>query len=88
LSSLFLRYQKSIHVFFVIVIIRTRFGRNAAAQLQLRLGASDEAERLFAAFWDDFGKYELEMQQYYDHYMAGASFSRMFKRFKENIPGL
>jgi len=51
-------------------------------------GASDEAERLFAAFWDDFGKYELEMQQYYDHYMAGASFSRMFKRFKENIPGL
>ena len=33
-------------------------------------------------------KYELEMQQYYDHYMAMQAHKRTFVREKDSIPGL
>jgi len=51
-------------------------------------GATEEAERLYHEFWNDFGKYELEMQQFYDHFMAAKAFNRIFVREKDNIPGL
>lgn len=51
-------------------------------------GATDEAERLFERFVADFGKYELEMQQYYDHFMAMQAHKRTFVRERESIPGL
>ncbi|MBQ9807074.1 MAG: DUF4838 domain-containing protein [Clostridia bacterium] len=51
-------------------------------------GATDEAERLYQRFVADFGKYELEMQQYYDHFMAMQAHKRTFVRERESIPGL
>ena len=50
--------------------------------------AVDEAEQLFYEFINDFGKYELEMQLYYDHAMMAMAFRRILVRYKENIPGL
>ena len=51
-------------------------------------GATNEAERLLKEFLLDFGKYELGMQQYYDHFMMAKAFERILCREKDNIPGL
>ena len=51
-------------------------------------GASDEAEHMYKKFLDDFGRYEMEMQLYYDHDNMAHAFNRNFVRDKDHIPGL
>jgi len=51
-------------------------------------GATDEAENLYKKFLNDFGKYELEMQLYYDQSNMAHAFNRNLVREKDNIPGM
>lgn len=40
------------------------------------LGAGKEAKELYTKFLSDFGKYELEMERWYDQYNLGSAFYR------------
>ncbi len=50
------------------------------------LGAGKEAKELFTKFLSDFGKYELEMERWYDQFNLGnAYFKRVLKNDNEKI---
>ena len=42
----------------------------AAILTEKALGNNEKAKELAIAFCSDFGKYELEMERYYDHSLA------------------
>ena len=42
------------------------------------VGKDEEANKVFTRFTADFGKYELEMERWYDHYLATAAYGTMF----------
>jgi hypothetical protein len=42
------------------------------------LGADQEAKQEYYTFLDKFGKYELEMERWYDHLMCAASMRNAF----------
>ena len=49
-------------------------------------GAGKEAKEAFEAFLADFGRHEVEIETYYDQYLAGYAFdSKVFKK-KEEFP--
>ena len=39
-------------------------------------------------FFSDFGKYEVEIERYYDHYLAAYSLLRAMKPLKNRKPAL
>ena len=41
------------------------------------VGKDDEANKAFARFTVNFGKYELEMERWYDHCLATGAFGTM-----------
>jgi len=42
------------------------------------LGKDEEAKALAEVFFNDFGRYELEMERYYDHYLTRHSLNAIF----------
>jgi hypothetical protein len=50
------------------------------------VGAGQESQAAYYKFLDDFGKYELEMERWYDHYMCAASMRRVFGRKDASMP--
>ena len=61
----------------------------APAMILKAYGAGEEAARAFNAFLDDFGKYELEIERYYDQAMsAKALYGRMIRKGEPTVPGL
>ena len=56
----------------------------AAILTQKALGNNDEAKELAVQFCADFGKYELEMERYYDHSLA----CRVLEHITRKIKGL
>ena len=48
-------------------------------------GAGEEAKKAYYDFLADFGKYEKEIETYYDQYMMGYSFSISFNNMEKNI---
>ena len=53
------------------------------------VGLGDEAKDSFNAFFDRFGRYELEMERCYDHCQIGSALKRrIFERDNSGIPGL
>jgi hypothetical protein len=52
-------------------------------------GLGEEAARSFKAFLDDFGKYEIEIERYYDQAQMGqALYGRMLRKGEPPVPGL
>ena len=50
------------------------------------LGAGKEAKELFTKFLSDFGKYELEMERWYDQFNLGnAYYKRVLKKEGERV---
>ena len=47
------------------------------------MGKDDEAKAAFETFIDDFGKYELEMERYYDHYLLHHALNAIFNTKSE-----
>jgi len=47
------------------------------------MGRDEEAKEAAAAFFDDFGKYELEMERYYDHYLLRHAMNAIFNTKSE-----
>jgi hypothetical protein len=47
------------------------------------LGKDAEAKAEFEAFIDDFGKYEVEIERYYDHYLTRHSLNAIFNTKSE-----
>ena len=41
-------------------------------------GENDEAHKSYYSFLDDFGKYEIELERYYDQYMAAMAMRMIF----------
>jgi len=50
------------------------------AMILKSVGKEEEALRCYNAFLDYFGKYELELELYYDQYMMSQSLNRVFRR--------
>ena len=50
------------------------------------VGAGQESQEAYYNLLDDFGKYELEMERWYDHYMASASMRRVFGKRDASMP--
>jgi hypothetical protein len=48
-------------------------------------GHEELAEELAEAFFDKFGKYEVEIERYYDHFMAKKSLIRIVKTKKKPV---
>jgi len=48
-------------------------------------GHEELAEEMAEAFFDKFGKYEVEMERYYDHFMAKKSLIRIVKTKKKVV---
>ena len=48
-------------------------------------GHEEHAEELAEAFFDNFGKYEVEIERYYDHFMAKKSLIRIVKIKKKIV---
>ena len=48
-------------------------------------GHEELAEEIAEAFFDRFGKYEVEIERYYDHFMAKKSLSRISKTKKKVV---
>lgn len=46
---------------------------------QKALGKDDEARNIWKKTCDEFGKYEIEMERYYDHHMAMYTYKRLIK---------
>jgi len=44
------------------------------------VGADIEASDAFIELCREFGKYEVEIERYYDQHMMGASIGRIFKK--------
>ena len=49
-------------------------------------GKERESALAYYSFLDDFGKYELEMERWYDHYMASAAMRRVFGKRDSYAP--
>lgn len=50
-------------------------------------GAGDEALEMFEQFLADFGKYEIEMERYYDQSMMGSAFADfVFSKYETIVP--
>lgn len=56
----------------------------AQAMALKSVGKDEEAQAKAKAFWDDFGKYELELERYYDHTMMCMAHKAIF----DSKPGL
>ena len=57
----------------------TEFCRGIAKALVLKtLGADAEAKEEYKKFSADFGKYEIEMERYYDHMMMDHAYTALF----------
>ena len=48
-------------------------------------GNEEAAEKLAEAFFDRFGKYEVEIERYYDHFMAKKSLFRIVEIDKQVV---
>ena len=49
-------------------------------------GAGEEAKKAYYDFLADFGKYEKEIETYYDQYMMGYTFSISFNNMEKSLP--
>ena len=52
----------------------------AAVMTELALGNKDGARTQWEKFRDDFGRYEYELERYFDHYLALHTFEVILKK--------
>ena len=50
------------------------------------VGAGQESQEAYYKFVEDFGKYELEMERWYDHYMCVAAMRFVFGKKNASMP--
>ena len=48
-------------------------------------GAGEEAKKAYYKFLEDFGKYEKEIETYYDQYMMGYCFAQSMNKMENNL---
>jgi len=66
-------------VSFRLLMRYTEFCRGLTKAFTLKaLGFDDEAKAVYKSFADGFGKYELEMERYYDHMMMQHAYKPFF----------
>ena len=68
----------------------TEFCDGLSRALALKaLGAGKEASEEFSRFMNDFGKYETEIERYFDHCLCAMALShRVFRRRENSVPGI